>query len=331
MKVKIRMRQYPLDEIERRIIYELESDCKISISKLGGKLGISKRMIETRMHKLIGKKAIVNFIAIVDFSKLGYVDHEVWVQVRHMQAEKKRKFIDSLIMHPQVGWVASCGGKFDFAFSIMAEDSVTFSEILRKILSDNPGVVQNYSISIATKIRSFPRTYLLEKHASERAGALFFSGPPQKSRLDRKDLAILTILARDAKTPAIAIGRKIGMSTNAARMRVKKLEAMKVIEGYKAIFQPSVIGIQNYEILITTEGISAEKEEEFNAYCRSNPHITLFMTCIGRWDINISVDIDGPQQLQQTLSEIRDRFGSVIKDFEYTPILHVYKFNLGKT
>ncbi len=326
-----KMRHYPLDEIERRIIYELESDCKVSVNELGEKLGISKRMVETRMHKLIGNKAIVNFVAIVDFSKLGYVDHEVWVQVRHMQAEKKRKFLDSLISHPQVGWVASCGGKFDFAFSIMAEDSVTFSDILRKLLSDNPGIVQNYSISIATKIRSFPRTYLLQKPGIERKGALFFSGPPQKIKLDKKDIAILTILARDAKTPAVEIGRKIGMSTNAARMRVKRLETMKVIQGYKAIFQPSVIGIQNYEILITTEGITAEKEAEVDEYCRSNPHITLFMSCIGRWDINLSVDIDGPQQLQQTLSEIRDRFGPVIKDFEYTPILYVYKFNLGRS
>jgi len=325
------MRQHVLDEIERRIIYELESNCKVSVNELGKMLGISKRMVETRMHRLLGKKAIVNYVAIVDFSKLGYVDHEVWVQVRHMQAEKKRRFIDSLISHPQVGWVASCGGKFDYAFSIMAEDSVTFSDILRKLLSDNPGVVQNYSISIATKIRSYPRTYLLMKRGADRTGALFFSGPPHKSKLDRKDLAILAILAKDAKAPAIEIGRKIGMSTNAARMRVKKLEAMKVIQGYKAIFQPSVIGIQHYEILITTEGITAEKEAEFDGYCRSNPHITLFMTCIGRWDTNISVDIDGPQQLQQTLSEIRDRFGPVIKDFEYTPILHVYKFNLGRT
>ncbi|MCI0503754.1 AsnC family transcriptional regulator [Candidatus Micrarchaeota archaeon] len=325
------MRQHTLDEIERRIIHELESNCKVSVNELGEKLGISKRMAETRMHKLIGKKAIVNFVAIVDFSKLGYVDHEVWVQIRHMNPEKKRKFLDSLVSHPQVGWVASCGGKFDYAFSVMAEDSVTFSEILRKILSDNPGIVQNYSVSIATKIRSYPRSYLLEKRGAERVGSLFFSGPPRKSKLDRKDLSILTILAKDAKTPAVEIGTKIGMSTNAARMRVKKLEAMGVIQGYKAIFQPSIIGIQNYEILITTEGITTEKEMEFDAYCRSNPHITLFMTCIGRWDILISVDIDGPQQLQQTLSEVRDRFGPVIKDFEYTPILHVYKFNLGKS
>jgi Lrp/AsnC family leucine-responsive transcriptional regulator len=255
----------------------------------------------------------------------------VWVQIRHMQPEKKRKFLESLSSHPRVGWLAACGGKFDFAFSIMAEDSVTFSNIMRKILSDNPGIVQNYSITIATKIRSYPRTYLLEKHKGERAGGLFSSGPPQRMRLDKKDMTILSILSRDAKTPAVEIGKKIGMSTNAARMRVKKLEEKKVIQGYKAIFQPSVIGIQNYEILITTEGITAEKEGEVDAYCRSNPYITLFMSCIGRWDITLSVDIEGPQQLQQVLSEIRDRFGPVIRDFEYTPILHVYKFNLGES
>ncbi len=318
-----------LDVIERRIIYELEKDCKISVSELGQRLGISKRMAEYHLHKLIKKKAIVNFVAIVDFSKLGFVNHEVWMQIRNVAPEKKRKFLDFLLKHPRVGYLAACGGKFDYVVSIMAEDTVSFSDILREIISENPGVVLSYSINIATRIRSYPRTYMISGRSEGRSGSLFFSGPPRKSRLDEKDLAILSVLCRDAKKTAIEVGKEVDMSANAVRMRVQKLEAAKVIQGYKAIFQPSIIGIQNYEMLFTTEGVTAEKEAEMDAYCRMNPYVTLFMSCIGRWDINLSVDVKDQAHLQEVLTEIRDRFGPIIKDYEYTPILHVHKFNLG--
>ncbi len=318
-----------LDAIERRIIYELENDCKLSVSELGSRLGISKRMAEYHLHKLMKKKAIVNFVAIIDFSKLGFVNHEVWMQTRNAPADKKKKFLDYLIAHPRVGYLAACGGKFDYVISIMAEDTVTFADILRDIISQNQGIVLSYSINIATKIRSYPRSYMLGGKTENRTGRLFFSGPPKKSRLDEKDVAILSVLSRNAKKTAIEIGKEVGMSPNAVRMRTQKLEAGKVIQGYKAIFQPSTIGIQNYEILFTTEGVTAEREAEMDAYCRSNPYVTLFISSIGRWDINLSVDVLDQQHLQDVITEIRDRFGSIIKDFEYAPVLHVYKFNLG--
>jgi Lrp/AsnC family leucine-responsive transcriptional regulator len=318
-----------LDAIERRIIYELENDCKISVSELGKRLGISKRMAEYHFHKLMKKRAIVSFVAIIDFSKLGFVNHEVWMQVRNAGAEKRKRFLDFLMSHPRVGWLAACGGKFDYAMSIMAEDTVTFADILRDIISQNPGVVLNYSINIATKIRSYPRTYMIDSRSESRKGRLFFSGPPKKSRLDEKDVEILSVLSRNAKMTAIEVGKKVAMSPNAVRMRIQKLEAAKVIQGYKAIFQPSIIGIQNYEVLFTTEGLTAEKEMEMDMYCRSNPYVTLFISSVGRWDINLSVDVKDQQHLQDTLTGIRDRFGLIIKDFEYAPVLHVYKFNLG--
>jgi Lrp/AsnC family leucine-responsive transcriptional regulator len=317
-----------LDETERRIIHELEKDGKLSFRELGEKLGISKRMAEYYLKKLIRKKAIVSFVAIVDYSKLGFVNHEVWIQTGKVDQEKEERFLRYLVAHPRVGWVASCGGKFDYVISIMAENTVTFSDILRQIISENPGIFANYVITIGTKIRTYPRTYLLGKKNEEREGSLFFSGPPKAVELDKKDLAILAVLSSNAKTSALDLAKKIGMSGNSVRMRVKNLEQMGVIQGYKAIFQPSVIGNQNYELLFTTAGMSAENETEMDNYCRSNPYITLFISCIGRWDINLAVDVRDQQHFQKIIGEIRSRFGPMIKDFEYVPILHIHKFNL---
>jgi DNA-binding Lrp family transcriptional regulator len=317
-----------LNELERRVIYELEKDCNISLKELGDKLGVSKRVAEYNLRSLVRKKAILNFVAIIDVSKLGFINHEVWMQTGHMTEEERVKFVRYLAAHPRISWVASCGGKFDYVISIMAEDAVTFSEILKGILAENPGLVTSYSITISTKIRTYPRSYMLGKGKEGREGRLFFSGPPKRENLDSTDLSILSVLSKNAKTTANEMSRIVGMSPGGVRMRIKSLEKSKVIEGYKAIFQPAVMGIQNYEILFSTAGISAENEARVDKYCTSNPYITLFIRCIGNFDMNLAADVRSQEHLKEIINDLKGALGSAINGMEIVPVLHVHKFSL---
>ncbi|HSB47502.1 MAG TPA: Lrp/AsnC family transcriptional regulator [Candidatus Bilamarchaeum sp.] len=317
-----------LSELERRTIYELEKDCNISLKELGDKLGVSKRVAEYNMRSLIRKKAIVNFVAVIDVSKLGFINHEVWMQTGHMGQEKREAFVQYLVAHPRISWVASCGGKFDYVISIMAEDSVTFSEILKSILAQNPGLVTGYSITISTKIRTYPRSYMLGKGKEEREGSLFFSGLPNKEKLDATDLAILSVLSKNAKTTANEMSRIVGMSPGGVRMRIRSLEKSKVIEGYKAIFQPAVMGIQNYEILFSSAGLGADNEAKVDKYCKSNPYITLFIRCIGNFDMNLAADVRSQEHLKDIINDLKGAVGSAVQGIEIVPLLRVHKFSL---
>ncbi len=61
-------------------------------------------------------------------------------------------------------------------------------------------------------------------------------------RISEKDLMIIKILERDARTPYTHIARELGVTEAAVRKRVRKLEKAGIIRGYRAVIDPKKLG-----------------------------------------------------------------------------------------
>jgi len=61
--------------------------------------------------------------------------------------------------------------------------------------------------------------------------------------LDALDTAILTALAKDARTPMRELAEKVGLSAPSTTERVRRLEAAGVIEGYTVRVNPGAVGL----------------------------------------------------------------------------------------
>jgi len=69
------------------------------------------------------------------------------------------------------------------------------------------------------------------------------ASPRSRSRpLDEKDLAIIRILQRDARTPVSAIAEELGIPENTVRFRVRRLVESGVIRGFVALVDPRSLG-----------------------------------------------------------------------------------------
>ncbi|MFH1520927.1 MAG: Lrp/AsnC family transcriptional regulator [Candidatus Micrarchaeota archaeon] len=325
----MRNRKVKIDKKDRRIIYELENNCRRSLNKIAKKVGLSKQALHYRIERLVREGAIIQFIANIDYSKLGYVNHEVWLQFNEITKEQKEEFINFLKNHPNIRWLASCGGKFDLAMAIMAKDVIFFSEILNQILGRYNGYVQNHFITISKGVWTYPRSYLINDKENRNQGHLLFGGALKTQHLDEKELKILHLLSKNAKLSTVEIAQKVGLTPITIRTKIRQFEKEGIIVGYKAIIQPAAIGIENYEVLITTQNVSEDKMKGFQTYCQLNPYITFLLKIVGRWDLNISFDAENGEHFQQMMIEIRSRFGSIIRDYEYVPILWVYKFDFA--
>ena len=61
-------------------------------------------------------------------------------------------------------------------------------------------------------------------------------------RISEKDTMIIERLMRDGRIPYTQLARELGVTEAAVRKRVRKLEEMGVIRGYKAVVDPKKIG-----------------------------------------------------------------------------------------
>jgi DNA-binding Lrp family transcriptional regulator len=122
------------------------------------------------------------------------------------------------------------------------------------------------------------------------------------------------------------LAKKAGVSPATVRAKVKRLEKEGIIRGYSAFIPHKAAGFENYEILATLRGMDEKKEAELEEYCRSHPYSTYLLKCIGRWDIDIGFDAKDSAHFQEILGDFRNRFGGIIDDYDYSPIIEWRKF-----
>jgi len=315
----------PLDEKDMHILFELEQDCNRSLDEIARKTGLSKQTLHYRIQRLIDEGVITGFITAIDAAKLGLVGYGVWIQLSPLNEMEKKKFLDFLISHDRVGWVASCNGKFDLAIGILAENLVQFNSIFKGILKKFPDFEKNYHVSIPYELADYPRTHLI-KTEKDRTPMLA-NYEPKRIKLDDEDVKILYELSKNARITTIELAKVVGLSPNTIRQKVMRLEKEKVIKKYTIFLQASKMGFQNYELLVNTQNMVEEDEKEIESFCQQNNYVTSLRQVIGKWDLEIVIDAKDSEHFQSFLTEFRTRFSNIIKEFEYVPTVYVHKMN----
>ena len=67
--------------------------------------------------------------------------------------------------------------------------------------------------------------------------------PAAAPPLDPTDIRILAILQEDARTPNAVIGRRVGLVASAIFQRLRKLQALGVVQGHEARIDPRAVGL----------------------------------------------------------------------------------------
>src|SRR3989344_2927099 len=111
-----------LDVKDKRILFELDRDCRQSNSEIARKVGLSKQVVGFRIQKLVENKVISSFFAVIDISKLGFTIHKNFLRLQNMTKEKEKEFIKYAKNYQDVVWASSCDGRYDFVFSTWAKD-----------------------------------------------------------------------------------------------------------------------------------------------------------------------------------------------------------------
>ncbi|HJX50931.1 hypothetical protein A3K73_00040 [Candidatus Pacearchaeota archaeon RBG_13_36_9] len=149
----------------------------------------------------------------------------------------------------------------------------------------------------------------------------------QVYKFDKYDLLILRELDIDARKSLVELSKKVRLSRDAIRNRIKKLIDNKIILAFTPVYNPPKMGYStiNY-VFISLYNPSKEQEEKFLEYLKSNKHVTYIASLIGKWDYILDIMAENPGQFDRILKEIRQKFPSLIKDYEIYGVLQEYKY-----
>ena len=311
-----------LDKKDFKILYELDFNARMPITKLAKKVGLSPQLTKYRLKKLTGKGVIRGFLALIDIHKLGYYSYRIYLRLQKVSSDDHSKIIKFFnIMLPSV-WVVSTSGRWDVEIVLLARNPVDFNNILRKIKGKLGEQLKNYSISPSIFNYHFKRTYLIEAKREIVPEAFVYGFEYEPYKLDEINVRILNLLSKNARMGNKDIGKAVGLSDGAVKERIKKLEKDGIIQSYRIFIDIDKIGKKFYKAMATAKALSEEHEKVIYSFSASRSEVTYFVGCFGEWDFEIETEVNDEADFRKLMNEFMNQFGDVAGDYE---VLHVYE------
>lgn len=122
--------------------------------------------------------------------------------------------------------------------------------------------------------------------------------------LDSLDRRILSVLARDGRITMTALAHRVGLSKTPVTARVKRLEALGVITGYRAELSAQRLGLEHVAFLEVKLSDTREQAlRDFNNAVRSIPAIESCHMIAGGFDYLLKVRTKDIGEYRRVLGE----------------------------
>ncbi len=111
-----------------------------------------------------------------------------------------------------------------------------------------------------------------------------------KSELDAADRRILRELQQNARIPISELARRVGLSKTPVALRVRQMEEMGLITGYRAILSPIRLGLTH--VVYVEARLSDTREtalKQFNAAVRAIPEVEECHMIAGGFDYLLKI------------------------------------------
>lgn len=138
--------QSDLDEIDYRLLEELQRNARLTTGELAQRVGISQSPCWRRIRRMEESGLISGYHARLDRRGLGYgVVAFVSISVDFQNEARSVEFAEAVRAIPEVVMFHGIAGAADFLLMVVARDLDSYSELLQRKLHRLPGVRQAHT------------------------------------------------------------------------------------------------------------------------------------------------------------------------------------------
>ena len=149
------MVKFMLDDLDRRILRNLQSDPAQSIPDLGDYLGVSTSRLTRRLDKLRDSGVLRGQQAVINWRALGYeVEVSLRVTLDKTQTRAFDDFIEAARDIPEVIEIQTFLGRVDVRLSVIARDMAHYQQIYRVGILSLPHIADIEALMHVARIKS---------------------------------------------------------------------------------------------------------------------------------------------------------------------------------
>ena len=303
-----------LDNLDMKIIIELDNNSKIPVTQLAKKLRISREVAKSRLKKLVDSGIIKSFTTMINPAKFGFIIYKLYLKLQNLSIEREKELLDYLKKEKKVFWLAKTDGAFDLIAGLYVKNTVEFDEFLSDFTGEFGRQISSRHISSTVYSNPFRKKYFLEKN--QESEEILWGGIPEKEEIDELMINILKLIAENSRISIAEICENLKTTAKTALSKIRYMEKRKIILGYKIILDLGKINKENFKAIIYFQNITPEKEKKFKYFCKLNPNIIYFIKTIGEWDVELDIEIASYKEFNKLIKDMKIQFGDIIKSID---------------
>ncbi len=304
-----------LDELDLRLIAELERDGRQSVTDLAGNLRLSWSTIADRLERL-ERHRVIRFLTLVDPLAIGHT-RQLLVAIN---APPSR--IDSVARRladiREVYHVSMHTGRYDIFASVSLPETVDLWDFVSSSLAPIKDITRAETM-VSLKVAKFSLSMLANRSIS--AGG----GRPPRRRLDELDYRLLRQLRASPRSAYTSLAGPAGCSKATARRRIERLIEDQVLQVI-AVADPVRLG---YTIRANI-GLSMRPGmiDQAAATLSASPETHHVVITTGSFDLLFTIFLKTREDLSRF---VREYLGTVpgVVSHEVMVLMKVTKDNLG--
>lgn len=124
-----------LDEIDRKILAELQQDAELSLDEIARRVGSSKTPVWNRIRRMKEDGVITRQTVILDPEALGYeACFFVLIRTSEHEADWQRKFLEALRSRPEVLEAHRLAGDIDYILKVRVENARAYDQFYQSLI-----------------------------------------------------------------------------------------------------------------------------------------------------------------------------------------------------
>ena len=147
-----------LDELDRKILSELQQDAEQSLDEIARKVGSSKTPVWNRIRRMKEQQVILRQTAILDAEALGLeACFFVLIRTSEHEAEWQRKFLHALRERPEVLEAHRLAGDIDYILKVRVKNARAYDEFYQALIAE----VRIYNVTALLSMEEIKSTTML--------------------------------------------------------------------------------------------------------------------------------------------------------------------------
>ncbi len=314
---------YKLDLKDRKILYELDLNCRQSNTQIGKKVGLKKDVVSYRIKKLQDEGIIVNYFADIDTFKLGYNVFRVYINFQYLTSDIKEKIIKHFVDYKDSWIVATEKAEVDLAVVIWVKNILSFYQFWEKTLDLYEDYFAKYAISIYVKAHVYKKSYLLPDKQPDNREIYQMNCGVEPVIIDKIDYALLNVLSENARIPLIELAEQLDCSSQTVNYRINNLLKNGVIKAFRVNLDHMKLDLQHYKVDIYLKDHTMKKPV-FD-YLKEKPYLEYMNLAMGWSDLEPEFVVKDINELMKILDEINAKFSGSIKKQSFFITEKLYK------